>query len=279
MKTNMTMTYELITPEVAEFFLKSNHGNRKISPVTVRAYAHDMFNGNWDENVGSPISIDEDGVLRNGQHRLQAIVESGKPIRMWVCRNVSSTGVYDDVRKRSTRDQISIIRPDIESVYMSNRYHGVVRAIINRSSTGKVTNKKATAKTILDFTDKHKEELDGFFLRIPQDTVPRISVTVVHLSLFMAYMAGVEIEKILKFYDVLVSGMSCKPEEFPIISYRNYLMDIKGNVQTTREEISRCQYALKNYLYGTCLKRTMSPKNLVWDFPWPEEVSVEKQTA
>ena len=198
MKTNMTMTYELITPEVAEFFLKSNHGNRKISPVTVRAYAHDMFNGNWDENVGSPISIDEDGVLRNGQHRLQAIVESGKPIRMWVCRNVSSTGVYDDVRKRSTRDQISIIRPDIESVYMSNRYHGVVRAIINRSSTGKVTNKKATAKTILDFTDKHKEELDGFFLRIPQGIVPRISVTVVHLSLFMAYMAGVEIEKILK---------------------------------------------------------------------------------
>lgn len=266
---NMTMTYEFITPEMAANLLETNDANRKLSKGTVQAYAQDILAGNWDESVGVAISIDENGVLRDGQHRLTAIVQAGIGIHTWVCRNVSSDGIYDNNRKRSNSDQISIMRSDFDNIYKSTRYISVARAIIANNTNGGYR-RAVTPKEIIDFTEKHKEDLDGFFLNIPQTTVAKISLAVVHLSLFMAYMDGVDISDIMDFYDILCSGMSTKPEEFPIIAYRNYLKDMPS-VNTTHSEIGRCQYSLKKYLTGSCVKRTISPKDLIYPFPWQKE--------
>lgn len=263
---DMTMTYEFITPEIAADLLETNSENRKLSKGTVQAYMQDILAGNWDESVGVAISIDENGILRDGQHRLSAIVEAGKGIHTWVCRNVSSDGIYDNNRKRSNSDQISIMRSDFDNVYKSTRYISVARMVINHN-TGNGANRPVTPKEIIDFTELHKDDLDGFFLNISQTTIPKISLAVVHLALFMAYMAGVDMNDIMDFYDILCSGMSTKPEEFPIIAYRNYLKDttIKS---VNHGDIGRCQYALKKYLTGSCIKRTIAPKELIYPFPW-----------
>ena len=126
----MTMSYEFISPEMAADLLETNNENRKISKGTVQAYVQDILSGNWDETVGVAISLDENGILRDGQHRLTAIVESGIGIHTWVCRNVSSDGIYDNNRKRSNADQISIMRSDFDNVYKSTRYISVARSII-----------------------------------------------------------------------------------------------------------------------------------------------------
>lgn len=265
---NMVMSYEFITPEVAADLLETNTGNRNLSRATVIAYAQDILNGNWDESVGVAISIDEDGVLRDGQHRLAAIVQAGVGIHTWVCRNVSKDGIYDNNRKRSNSDQISILRSDLENVYKTTRFISVARALIGHAIGGEFR-RPVTPKEIIDFIDEHKSDLDGFFLNIPQASVAKISLAVVHLALFMAYMDGVDIEDILSFYDVLCSGMSTSPEEFPIIAYRNYLKD-NSSASTTVTEIARCQYALKKYLTGSCIKRSISPKALIYPFPYEE---------
>lgn len=267
--TNMTMTYEFITPEIASDLLETNNENRSLSKGTVQAYANDILAGNWDESVGVAISIDENGVLRDGQHRLAAVVEAGKGIHTWVCRNVSDDGIYDNNRKRSNSDQISIMRADFENVYKSPRYISAVRLLICYSTNGG-TRRTVTPKEIIDFTEKHKEDLDGFFLNMPQTTVAKISLAVVYLSLFMAYMNGVDIDDILSFYDILCTGMSLQPEEFPVIAYRNYLKDT-SITSPNLNEIRRCQYALKKYLSGSCTKRSIAPKELIYPFPWPEE--------
>lgn len=266
---NMTMTYEFISPEVAADLLETNNENRRLSKGTVQAYAQDILAGNWDESVGVAISIDENGVLRDGQHRLAAIVEAGVGIHTWVCRNVSSDGIYDNNRKRSNSDQISIMRADFDNVYKTTRYISVARTIIANTVGTTGGRRPVTPKEIIDFTEEHKEDLDGFFLNMPQTTVAKISLAVVHLALFMAYMDGVSIEDILSFYEVLCSGMSTRPEEFPIIAYRNYLKDTTS-AWTTHIEIGRCQYALKKYLSGSCTKRTISPKELIYPFPFVE---------
>jgi len=270
---NMTMSYELITPEIAANLLETNSENRKISKGTVEAYMQDMLAGNWDESVGVAISIDEDGVLRDGQHRLTAIVKSGVSIWTWVCRNVSRDGIYDNNRKRSNADQISIMRADFDSVYKSTRYISVARLILTYT-TSDHSKRTITPKEIIDFTEEHKEDLDGFFLNMNRTTVPKISLSIVFLALFMAYMGGVDINDILDFYDVLSSGMSTKPEEFPIIAYRNYLKDTTVR-SSDRMEISRCQYALKKYLTKSCTKRTFAPKELIYPFPFAEKKVTE----
>lgn len=258
----MTMTLELITPEYAAVLLETNTENRTISRGTVTAYANDMISGNWDETVGVGISIDADGILRDGQHRLMAIVESGASIHMWVCRNVSKDGIYDNNRKRSNADQISISKPEFENVYKSTRYISVARTLITHGDRRSVT-----PKEIINFTEKHKIDLDEFFLNLPQSTVPKISLAVVHLSLFMAYMNGVSIETITDYYDVLCSGMGNGPEDYPIIAYRNYLMNTSNAIPTSME-ICRCQYSLQKYITKSCTKRNIAPKELIYPFPW-----------
>lgn len=270
--TNMTMSYEYITPDIASNLLEANSNNRTLSKGTVLAYTNDILAGNWDENIGSAISIDANGVLRDGQHRLTAIVNAGIGIHTWVCRNVSSDGIYDNNRKRSNSDQISIMRSDFDNVYKSPRYIAVARALI--TSGDRENRRTVTPKEIIKFTETHKEQLDGFFLIMPQSTVPKISIAVVYLALFTAYMSGVDINDLMSFYDVLCTGMSTRPEEFPIIAYRNYLKDA-SSIHTTMMEVGRCQYALKKYLSGSCTKRSVSPKELIYPFPWRKGNSVK----
>lgn len=265
----MTMTYELITPEIAAKIMENNTGNRSLSRGTVRAYAQDMIHGNWSSNVGSAISIDRDGILRDGQHRLAAVIESGVSVWMWVCRNVDHYGVYDNNRKRSNSDQIAIMRPDYEAPYRSTKYVAIARYMITHA-VGDDFQRKASPMEVIEFTDKHKEALDKFFLRIKFGTIPKIGIAPVYLSMFMAFSAGVEFEKIEHFYDVLSTGMSTKQEEFPIIAYRNYLKDASG-LHMTMQEIMRCQYAIKKFLSGSCTKKTMVPKELIWPFPFENE--------
>lgn len=273
----MTMTNEFISPEKAKQMLEFNSQNRNISRGTVEAYAKDILAGNWDERVGSAISIDENGILRDGQHRLMAIIRAKVGVRMWVCRNVSSNGVYDCNRKRNNSDQVHILRPEWENVYRSNKYIAVVRAIIEHNTWGS-TRRRITPKEIVDFTEKHKNDLDGFFKVFPQTTVPKISIATVHLALYMAYLSGVDIDRILSFYEILCFGMSTKPEEFPVIALRNYLKDHQVTRQST-EELSRVQYALKKYLTGSCTKKSISLKDLIYPFPYDERNKTENKNG
>lgn len=265
-KTNMTMNFERITPEIAQAWLDSNPENRTISQGTVTAYANDMISGNWDDRIGDVISIDENGLLRNGQHRLSAIVASGVSINTWVCRNVASDGIYDNNRKRSASDQIQIMRDDLEAVYRSSRYISVARTIICHQDSSHI--RTVTPKEIIDFTDNHKDDLDGYFLNINQSSIARLSVAPVHVALFLAYMGGVDIEVIADFYEILLTGMSTSSEEFPIIAYRNYLQSVVGSIHATDAEVARCQYSLKKYISKSCTRRSISPSSLIWEYPY-----------
>lgn len=72
-----------VTPEMADSLLSLNdEKNRKLSQVTVKKYAEDMFCGRWGKTNTNPIGVglDADGKivsLLDGQHRLAAVVMSG----------------------------------------------------------------------------------------------------------------------------------------------------------------------------------------------------------
>lgn len=68
-----------LTPEMAEMLLGRNPANRKISAATVENYAHEMAGRRWVFN-GEPIIVSDTGELNDGQHRCQAVIESGVSI-------------------------------------------------------------------------------------------------------------------------------------------------------------------------------------------------------
>jgi hypothetical protein len=66
-----------VTPELAEKFLERNTANRNCNKVNVTILASEMLNKKWMFN-GETVTFDHEGTLRNGQHRLKAIIESSE---------------------------------------------------------------------------------------------------------------------------------------------------------------------------------------------------------
>lgn len=92
----MAMAVEAISPAKAAEYLRHNSNNyRKLSRTKVKLYADDMAAGRWQLN-GEAIIFGEDGVLKDGQHRLAGIVASGKTVQMAVIRGVDKdVSIYD----------------------------------------------------------------------------------------------------------------------------------------------------------------------------------------
>lgn len=82
-----TPAYVSITPDTARHWLASNHVNRKLRQFKVAQYARDIEAGRWTLNADA-ICFSPDGMLLNGQHRLNAIIRSGRTVVMLVLRGV-----------------------------------------------------------------------------------------------------------------------------------------------------------------------------------------------
>lgn len=93
---------EMVDPATAACYLSLNKNNRPLSQDTVLRYAEMMKRGEWTL-VGDAIAIDTNGELRNGQHRLQAVVESGVPCQFLILENADpdSFPAYDCGRRRT----------------------------------------------------------------------------------------------------------------------------------------------------------------------------------
>jgi hypothetical protein len=98
-----------MTPQRAAQILQCNTRNRAMNLSRVDFYADAMLKGNWMQS-GEPIQIDSDGCLINGQHRLQAIVNSGMtvPVLLITGQDPSVFAVLDTGRARSASDVLSI---------------------------------------------------------------------------------------------------------------------------------------------------------------------------
>jgi hypothetical protein len=83
-------TFDLVqvSPRLAQEYLSKNTDNyRNLRPGKVNAYARDMAGDRWSF-TGAPIVFDWNGVLRDGQHRLEAVVQSGVTIQFLVITGV-----------------------------------------------------------------------------------------------------------------------------------------------------------------------------------------------
>ena len=96
-----------ISPKLAQKILHNyNYGNRPISQSTVTHYARQMELGRWMLSPQPIVFLRKKGRLLDGQHRLQAVVQSKKTIKAncAVVENESVFKVLDQGKTRSNAD-------------------------------------------------------------------------------------------------------------------------------------------------------------------------------
>lgn len=99
----------VLTPEIAEGFLRLNVSNRPMSKRYMQGLARAMARGEWEFN-GDAIRLSSTGKLIDGQHRCAAVVHSGVSIKTLLITDLNESvfSTIDRGRGRTTSDTLSI---------------------------------------------------------------------------------------------------------------------------------------------------------------------------
>jgi hypothetical protein len=120
----MLFVVRTISPEVAQAILARPYSRqRSISRSLVVQYARAMTDGRWLEPTIDPIAFTPDGLLLNGQHRLQALIKTGLTIDMLVVENATPEmfKFIDTARRRSAGQFVG--RPSAATVASAARFY------------------------------------------------------------------------------------------------------------------------------------------------------------
>lgn len=192
----MEMRTETVTPELAQKYLKQNVDNyRKISRAKVALYAQEMKAGRWQTN-GEAIVFDESGTLKNGQHRLAAILVAGVPVEMTIITGVKDdVTIYDSGLTRSVRQIAQAQGRDISTTEVA-----VATAIV--SDFGKAPRGK-----VLDYISLHGDEIARAFRISGASSSRNISGRAsCVLAAFMMLRDGMKSYEVETFFKVFNSG-------------------------------------------------------------------------
>lgn len=154
----ISVYFEKITPAIAQNFLDKNHkNNRTLKERIVRKYAQTMAKGLWHPSSAEAIRISDDGILIDGQHRLSAIIRSGRlSITMMVITGIPSCAItaIDDGEKRSLADALTIrgmpFKGSLQRVSATINSLKTIQRIIY-SDGAKITRIKSSLTDLLEF--------------------------------------------------------------------------------------------------------------------------------
>ena len=151
----MKTSVEVIDKERAqEYIAKVENGNRPISNGYVRWLIGRQRRNEWQTN-GDSIKFDTNDVLRDGQHRLMMVMQTGMPIEVVVVREIDPKAfiTMDTGKNRNLADVLAINKFD-NSKLLAQALGWVRRYLINRMYP---TGGRTTHEQHLAVLDKHPE--------------------------------------------------------------------------------------------------------------------------
>lgn len=251
----ITAGRQLITPEMAQEMLKRNVNNRDMRERTVARYEREMENGGWGYFT-DPVSFSVNGNLKNGQHRLMAIVRSGVAQYMTVETGVPEDAVYDAGLKRSDADRL-FFEGKCEREYTGAPSVSLARylcQILRRRPSNVEPTQNEMASILNEYGDLIVE-VNKICARRIKPGAPTSNV-MTKAGAFAAAYCGVPLYDLKEFFAIVQSGISTTPQGSNALVLRNYLVNSKPNRCTSTLAkydtfTSMCEQAIYGYVMGT----------------------------
>lgn len=253
----------IITPEMAKELLSHNISNRNLKKGAVYANHAAMEADKWYIN-GQSIVVNERGELKDGQHKLTALIKANK------CYPLVYVTVRDDEAKmidigvsRSIKDQI-MLSNDTELEEINDLKITGAASFLLSGSLGMI---KRVPKFML--IEEIKKNIDIWLWLKENEDFPSlkckksIGSSPVFAAVAAAYKSGYPENKLNRFMNVLNTGVIANANETPIVKLRDYLMSHKltGGRDMQKEVYLRCQHTLKAYeednIRAVCRKASM----------------------
>jgi hypothetical protein len=231
-----------VTPAQAQAWLDNGGANRKLKPATVNRYAVYMLRGEW-RMTGEPVKLDREARVRDGQHRLAAIVQSGLTVPMLVIRGVSeeSFDVMDSGKVRTPADVLSI-----HGLTSTAGKSSAVRALMLIERFGTVNastvegRAMATGPTVLAYLAEHPEVEEVYPLAMELSSAGLQGGPGVWCAV-MVLLWRIDQDAVREMTNYLKSGAGLDAGH-PLLALRNRAMNREARLYTRsalgREEIA-----------------------------------------
>ncbi|HET7443131.1 MAG TPA: hypothetical protein VFJ57_00585 [Solirubrobacterales bacterium] len=218
--TKPSLEVELLTPEMARALLAMNAHNRNMRPARVSQLADALKRGEWVLN-GETIKLAEDGTLIDGQHRLQAVVDSGIAIESLVMRDLPME-VQDTVDTGRRRRLADILAIEGEK---DSHALGAALSMLYRFREGLgIDYSHATAPSpqqALELLDKEPGIRDS--VRKARSVTKHVRGPIGIFSALHYLFMEVDPEAATDFFDRLADGVNLA-EDDPVLHLRNQLL-------------------------------------------------------
>jgi hypothetical protein len=262
-----------ITPQLARQWLDSTDHSiqRRLSSDHVAYLAKEMKNGHWDLN-GQPIQIDKSGNVVNGQHRLNACIESNTPFTSLVVFNVETSAIKtidEGARARGISDFLDIRYNAKHSVTAASAIKTIVfwdagwRKSTHHSSSGTATK---TPKLSPAETEAFIKENPGFFDFICEaSSLHQAGDNLVSKSLFCGLLWLVERENPVhaRSFFTKLSLSTDLSKGSPVLFLRNWLKSQKPERRSKGKIIGMIIKCFNYYAKGiNVVKRVEAPKDV-----------------
>lgn len=219
----------IMTPELAKEYLLMNKKNRKKRQRKVNQYADEMLNGEWDIASDGVIITVYDGILKNGQHRLEAIVESGVTVPMIIYKPSTEPIVFDRGATRKAEDTINCAG-GIEGKMVNRNMSAVVQLMWELGKdTGFSNMPDSFARSYLE---KHYDMISDA-VSLTSSRVRYLKCSASAAAIYCALRSGVDKSVIQRFVSIVNSGMYDNKKETSAIVLRNMFIKMEGNQHNT----------------------------------------------
>lgn len=261
----LSLSVEHITPEIAKIYLSlqdQEHKNRPLRKWAVQKYARMLRDGMWPV-THQGIAFGEDGYLRDGQHRLTAVIVSGVSADFVVARGLSleACRVIDTGIGRSWKDMVQMTDAyKDEPAFRSNS----TRSMFNYLCRFNLGSKYCVGDIQIAnlYAAFHQQSLSIWENGIVRDGHKNASV---NAAAFSAIMSGVSDSDIHAFYSIWLKSdisESAGKNAAAALNWQRQVSDAKSRHRPIgREQLYLgTQNAIWNYVNNTNVRTIKIPK-------------------
>jgi len=254
---------------MAKDMLSRNDQNRLLSRGAVKSWTRCMIRDRW-KLTGTPIQIDENGTIVDGQHRLNAIVAYyehcrtnniiPQPVRFLVVSNLDPEVrlVVDSGRKRSAADALGI-----RGVTNAPVVAAACRWLIFIKGSGASLKDKISTDHVAEMFEKHPrlEEMASLPGR-PMGTLPSLLTAIRYIDNVLIPDNG---ELAEMFVHAFTKGISQYTDDAAIAWRERCIRDSQYGALNAPTIYAGTVHARNMYLKRTPIRRFQVPENVVFD--------------
>ena len=256
-----------ITPDMAKKILAHrNKNNRPIRYTHLEKLSEAIEKDEW-KVTNQGIAFDADGNLIDGQHRLAAILQTRKTVKMMVATNMDA-GIFDVVdtgSKRSTGDALDILGSEHgRTVSAALKIYICYQKFPEKAWSGAAIQQPSTSDVIAIYKDR-QDEIEAL-LSVIKKKHRNFKCFSMSLGLVLSILlldAGWSDMQIWEFWDCVTLGANLPPDSV-VLSFRNQLSDPhfrKRHYGTQRYMLNAFIKCFNSYITNESINKFVAPRH------------------